>query len=274
MADLVVTLNSPEFQDDPIARQLGRDPMAERRSFLAGSAGPIAEFERIRKIFVTKVAPSRARGLPAEGTRQLALNERKERAESQIARAKRGRDAFSPLGVREVEVALRLIHSGHFDGAIEYARRQNVEYLNRSGTSMLFGLFTDFDRFVEEQLSAYRGETLIAQYILAKTDAVGLCGDPTTTFAVTVTQRKQWVDGFGIAVGESSSVVDRYTFFVPAGFGIAIEKADATSTNPILGPKLSRFVRGNGGCDSAFLRSLESKMKEFMAYRPEVTLVN
>lgn len=115
---------------------------------------------------------------------------------------------------------------------------------------------------------ASRMQGIMAQYILIKSNFVGLCGEPYETFEVSETIIETTRDGYGFVMSEE--IISHYEgeYAVPSRFLQVVLTAEPIRELAQLSGGVQDFVTAAGGCDSDVLRVLEDNMLDYIDYRP------
>jgi len=178
---------------------------------------------------------------------------------------KTSNDSFAELDA-DLAVLMRLMHRGKFS-AIQSAI-EDIYY--KSPESLMFRLFGETANnlaLAAMKMSTYSG--LSAMYIMVRSDTIGLCGEPATTFDVTTQTVTSYVNGFGVEVGSKQYGERRHSrsFTVPARFSAIVDAASLTDVNWHYAAGLRKFIIRAGGCDSTVLKQLEKNMLNYFYKR-------
>ena len=133
------------------------------------------------------------------------------------------------------------------------ARRDLQRYVN---TNPILQLMVNVDQAAESEV--FSG--LMAEYILVKTQSLGLCGEPGVMLTVTKKFYTKWVDGYGNEINREFLGSDKQSVVVPVPFGKIIKDHSRTEPVSIYAAGLRRMLTKSTGCKSKVLRQLEDNM--------------
>lgn len=211
---------------------------------------------------------------PGGWARREAARERREAARERREASEAAIDSFSVVSENaprrladaftRLESRFRLFFQGDF-AALENAMKS--DYAAAMGSlGPLGGLMRDFLPQIEQSAMDSRYAGLISQYIMAKTDIAGLCGQSASTFRVNHQMITRYRNGFGVVTRETYGLATQSQFSVPRNFAAVVEKANLTKVNWLMLPGLKRLVEAEGGCSDR-LKTMEDNMLKFFHKR-------
>ncbi|MBL29063.1 MAG: hypothetical protein CMM50_16125 [Rhodospirillaceae bacterium] len=214
-----------------------------------------AKYFALRERFLLKThSPQRvAELLQREHYIAKTIRYEQQTRETQISRqiegAQSGDDIF---GYTHSLIApkLRLMYRGEFEALVKMISEEGYAVKNQSGAGLMLGLLGGImpgvEQMVDQRIEAARYGGLMMQYVFAKMDTIGLCGERAVEFS----------GGNGPAV------------VVPLSFADIAESVQIWRVDSSYGPGLQKMITAAGGCSSATLRTLERNMVRFWSWKP------
>lgn len=156
------------------------------------------------------------------------------------------------------------VYLGDFRLANDYQMYVFDTFFNGSGVALVTNLIGTSDDF-RARFERSRGRGIFSQYILIKTNALGLCDDPGTDIRVEQERYEVWVDQYGAEVSQRREIEPRvFEFTVPTRWaGVLSEEAPMGEARAWRDDILA-FVNAAGGCDSPILTQLENNMISYL----------
>ncbi|MEM9477506.1 MAG: peptidoglycan-binding protein [Pseudomonadota bacterium] len=156
------------------------------------------------------------------------------------------------------------LYVGEFETAERYYLAIFDRYFGRTAAGLVASAFGSTSEF-RDSWRENRAKGILAQYILIKTNQVGLCASPGTSIRVEQERYEVWTNGYGVEVSARRQIEPRvYEFDVPTRWLLPIRELEPMGEVRQWAPSVRDFVGRAGGCTSELLPQLEERMLEFM----------
>ncbi len=171
-----------------------------------------------------------------------------------------------PEGFKEIFIRL---YAADYPG-LEQLKREHVVAGTSKDTAvgLVSGLFTGLKDRINEAARTSRWEPVVAQYMLIKTNAFGLCGQQGRQFAVDHKTVTTWRNGYGVVLSQTTEDRGRTYFEIPAQFADIISRAKTTGEAAGYANGIRAMIKRNGGCRSTVLDQLEANMLKYQSWSP------
>ncbi|MEM6890769.1 MAG: peptidoglycan-binding protein [Pseudomonadota bacterium] len=156
------------------------------------------------------------------------------------------------------------IYLGEFQFARDYQMYVFDTYFRGSSVGAVSKLFGVDDEF-RDAFARSRGSGIFSQYILIKTNALGLCGEPGTGVRVEQARYQVLVDSYGFEWGARREIEPRvYEFIVPEHWSGILRKNAPMGEARAWKADILAFIHAAGGCGSPILAQLEKNMLAYL----------
>lgn len=205
-----------------------------------------------------------------EGDAYAKLDRRKAEyieAQNDILKYENNKDYFSSAG-DYLEDVLRLLYNKKYYAVTLYIGDNMNSMYNGSAHEKLFSgaLFISPELYRKRMMNS-RPTGLVAEYALAKTSYIGLCGEPSEKIKVSTTVYDRLVNGYGVTISQIPRSGGSYLFTVPRKFSSYIVKYGETRENMFMGKGIRTVLDAAGGCGSPVLARLEKNMIEYQSWQ-------
>lgn len=165
----------------------------------------------------------------------------------------------------DVSDFFKFVYLGDFELAEKFQMSLFDRQFGSTSVGLVAGAFGAVGP-IREQYRATRGEGLFAQYILVKSNDIGVCDQPSTNLRVEQKRYQVWVNGYGVEVSPRFEVAPNlYEFSVPTAWENILRRDAPLGELAGWAPKFRAFVASAQGCRSNVLTQLETNMLSYLA---------